>query len=154
MACSAAAADLNAPVNTQPTLLTEMQRGYRAAGPCEITLAPLDYSTCIFDISGREAARIATPDPFDIGIYLAAWTRLDEHMQADASLPDNSYAAADLSGARSGAASFFVVVRNLQKKLGLTDAQVWRAADALHVEPMARRWAYWLAQPADEIAAH
>jgi hypothetical protein len=128
-----------------------MHRGYLAANKCEVTLAPLDYEICIDHLSEAEEAKIADADPFDLGLSLAAWFTLDLKLQASRRMADNPFAQAEIAEDLRGAASEFVVVRGLQKKLGLTDSQVRGASDARE-DALAPRWRFWLTQPVEDLA--
>lgn len=141
----AGAVDLNAPLDMHPTLQTEMHRGFLAADQCKITLAPLDLDLCIDHIAELEQAKISNADPFELGLFLAAWLELDLKMGSDEGLPDNFIAQAQLPEDKRGAAANFTVVRGLQKKLGLTDAQV-RAASGARQDIFVGRWKYWTSQ--------
>jgi hypothetical protein len=142
-ATGAWSADVNAPLDVRPTIQTEMHRGYLAANRCDITLAPLQYDICIGHVSDAEEAKISNADAFNIGLYLAAWGVMDLHMRSSASLPDNRFARADLPASQEEAAADFLILRGLQKRLGLSDQQVRGGAGALN-DALADRWNYWL----------
>ncbi|HEX5264230.1 MAG TPA: hypothetical protein VFW13_11920 [Phenylobacterium sp.] len=138
--------DVNAPLDTRPTLQTEMHRGYLAASGCAITLEALQYAICISHVSDAEEAKISNANPFNLGLFLAAWRVLDQQVRSFASLPDNRFARAAVPESQEQAASEFVVLRGLQKRLGLSDLQV-RAASGAQNDALAERWNFWLAQP-------
>jgi hypothetical protein len=148
---SAPGVDLNAPLDTRPTLGSEMRRGYEAASECSIVLQALDYELCTGRIGQAESARIGDATAFKLGLSLAAWAALDLHVQTDEKLTDNPMARAELPQARRWAASEFVVVRYFQRKLNLTDVQVRSGAGGIN-DALKPRWDFWLAQPVEDLA--
>jgi hypothetical protein len=154
MAALGAAPDLNAPLDTRPTLASEMRRGWSAEAECyDVRSSPLEYGLCVSRLGDRESARIGDPTPYKLGLYLRAWASMDLRFRSDGELAaSNAFAAADLPGARRECASDALVARGLQKRLGLTDAQLMSATGYKSVEDIAARWAYWTSLPLAEIA--
>src|ERR1700722_19374960 len=68
---------LDAPVETRPTLRSEIQRGWLAVNQCDTADTPLDRETCINKIQGAEDARLMNATPFDLGVSLNSWFTQD-----------------------------------------------------------------------------
>jgi hypothetical protein len=141
---SSAAMDLNAPVNTTPTVGTEIKRGVDAANACDTSaMEPLNYALCIQGIDDRNAQKVVDSKPFDVGLYFAAWLSMD----IIGSMPASNDFARHLGEAgHSEAASMYIIYRDFQRKLGVTDDDVitasWKNKDAVEA-----RLAVWANQP-------
>jgi hypothetical protein len=121
------AVDLNAPVTTTPTLGSEIRRGADAASArAEFEHVrrgeDLKYNHCIFDVGHTADQKVADPDPFDLGLFFAAWHSLDSLFVTVLS------GAPELApSAHESARSMYVVFHHLQEKLGVTDTQLLEA---------------------------
>jgi hypothetical protein len=147
-----AQADLNAPLDVRPTLKSEILRGWNAAQRCQIGLPPLDYALCVTRVIDEDQARNGVPDPFVLGATLREWFIADIAVQTDAKLTDNAYAQAEAPEARRQCAAAALVAAGLQRKLGLTDAQLMAATGAVDPTGILARWAWWKSQPLSQIA--
>jgi hypothetical protein len=69
---AASATDINAPLDTRPTIATEMHRGWEAVDKCDAaSLPPVEYVGCVIDLQKVEDARLADSRAFDLGTELA-----------------------------------------------------------------------------------
>ncbi|HEX3653381.1 MAG TPA: hypothetical protein VHU18_11220 [Rhizomicrobium sp.] len=136
---------LDAPVSQTPTVRTEIQRGWAAANKCDSTLGALGYGECIFKLSNEEGSRLTDAKPFTLGLMLNAWFTEDLLVGVDVKMTTNVVAQRELPEARRQAAADFVIVRELQRKIGLSDSQVC-AVPISEEHGAAERWAYWLKQ--------
>ena len=142
---SVIAVDLNAPINTTPTVGTEIKRGMDAAFQCPITVDPLSFSGCIFNFETQNRQKVVDYQPFDLGLFFEAWALLDsvgytEH-EVQGDLAQKTYVVA-----RGRAASMYKVFRSIQQKLGVTDEQLV-SLSSRKKEPLAQRLEFWSKLP-------
>ena len=72
-------ADLNAPINTTPTLGSEIARGASAARNCIITQTnrPIMGALCVHKQESQNRERMGNYEPFPLGLNFNAWKLLD-----------------------------------------------------------------------------
>jgi hypothetical protein len=105
--------DLNAPVQTKPTIGSEIKRGFDVSNQCIhfIGEGPLAFEGCITQLEHKSRESLADPRAFDVGIYLSAWNLLD--------IPGMN--------ASDSTERMYELFRIAQGKLGVTDRQAVHA---------------------------
>jgi hypothetical protein len=103
---------LDKPVASQPTVRSEIKRGFDVAGQCIHFLGgdPLEFEGCITQLEHKSRESLVDPRPFDAGIYLDAWILLDAR-----------------GNAGDSASRMYRLFRNAQGKLGVSDRQAVHA---------------------------
>jgi hypothetical protein len=127
------AADLDDPVaRPLATLRTEIDRGMSAT-PNPLDFDILNYDDAIHQILNYTKQRYTDTAALEFGLYYKAWHELWRL------LSDGFYRrAADAQLARTEAKLNFVMARQIQKNLGLTDAQVKEVAHPYYVDGQER----------------
>jgi hypothetical protein len=128
------APDLNAPIDTRPTIASEINRGNRAAFDCSlqnVSEAP-SFSECVSDAISSDQQKQTNSLPFMVGAYWGECSSEALMVKSDSKLaPTNSVAAASLPDAERQLALSYPVFRHYQEKLGVTDEQLIEAIDDL-----------------------
>jgi hypothetical protein len=142
----AQSADLSAPINTTPTLGSEIKRGIDAAfSQCPNSFDPLAFPQCVFAIEGKNRQKVVEYQPFDLGLFFEAWIRMDvagfpsQELQSD--LAQSHY-----TSARRQAKAMYGVFRDYQTKLGVTDEQLISLSD-YKKDHLRQRLEYWSKMP-------
>src|ERR1700688_2710004 len=87
------AADLNAPLVDQPTIGSEIKRGWSAAFDCHLNhLRPLGFAHCIDEASSAAEQNHANYKPFELGLFFNYWYLADLRFQSAKALTDNQLA--------------------------------------------------------------
>ena len=138
--------DLNAPIVQAPTLGSEIKRGFDAGFGCSITLEPFALSRCISAIASKEEREKSDAVAFAFGVYVGGWLVSDTALQSAEKLTDNPLAVQRAKQLRGIVGGQYAVLRDYQKKLGLTDEQVFSATRQTG-DKFKARLAYWATQP-------
>jgi hypothetical protein len=134
---AACAADPSPPIDTTPTVETEIKRGMDAESACAGALVAADYAHCVFGIENRNRQKLLDYNPFDIGLFFRAWVVMDG--RSSSSNPTDNDAAKQ-------AASMYTVYRAYQRKVGVTDDFVI-AVSGMPQSLVESRIAFWDSQP-------
>ena len=124
--------DLNAPLDTRPTIASEITRGNRAAFDCSLqhVADALSFSQCVSDAISTDEQRQPNSLPFTVGAYWGECEHEALMVKSDSELAaTNSIAAEELPSAQRELASCYGVFRHYQQKLGVTDEQLTGADD-------------------------
>jgi hypothetical protein len=142
---AAQAQAVSEPVDSHPTVGSESRRGWDDGGECDLTLGPLDFTTCLAGVSAREGVKIGDNRAFNLGLSLFKWLSQDAMMAADLRRTGDPIASQQAPAAAEQANTAFGEVRDLQKAIGLTDEDVigMPTMSERHVRD---RWAYYLQQ--------
>jgi hypothetical protein len=119
----ASAVDLNKPINNTPTVATEIKRGSDAAWQCDSVMTnALDYARCIFKVEELNRQKVVDYQPFDLGLFFAAWLNLDitagsvkKVMGEDSTRFQDAYREAD---------SMFTLFSSVQAEMKVSDKQL------------------------------
>ena len=134
LSAAAQTADLNAPINTRPTIGSEIKRGHDVAFDCSIKFADdvISLSECVNDALSVNRQRQVDTLPFELGAFLQECQQEAFLIKAETELaPTNSLAARELPEVRRHLALCYPILRNDQKKLKITDEQLIKAIDTL-----------------------
>jgi hypothetical protein len=126
--------DLNAPIDTRPTIASEINRGNRAAFDCSLQHVSdaLSFSECVSDAITADQQKQPNSLPFMIGAYWGECASEALMVKSDSELAaTNSLAAAMLPDAQRQLALSYPVFRHYQQRLGITDEQLVAAIDAV-----------------------
>lgn len=124
---AAQAPDLNAPIDTRPTIGSEINRGNKAAFDCSLqnVADALSFSQCVSDAISADQQKQPNSLPFMVGAYWGECVSEALMVKTDLELaPTNSIAAAELPTAQRALALSYSVFRHYQEKLGVTDEQL------------------------------
>jgi hypothetical protein len=121
------AADINAPIETRPTVGSEITRGTLAASDCSfryrIDLRGLEK--CISDALSTDQQKQPNFLPFEVGLFWGRCTAESQLIEAFTEIAaTNPLAASKLPEVRESFRSSYGVFRNYQAKLGVTDQQL------------------------------
>ena len=157
---TARAADLNAPINNQPTLGSEIARGNDAAYNCFFHSgndprppSALNLSICIMNTADADRQQHTVYLPFQLGILFGGWQLEDSKLRSAESLAaTNIFAQQEIPDDRYHTLQLFTVFESIEHKLKVTDEQVISAA-TVDLTPEARsmipkRMKYWRTQNA------
>jgi hypothetical protein len=142
---SVKAADLNAPINTTPTLGSEIARGSSAAADCMITnYRPTLGTLCVRKLESQNRERMGNYEPFALGLNFTSWKFLDIW-----AFPRPGTPALEISEeARQMATPFFVAFRDYQRRLGVSDDQLISAeGTGANGNSIKARIEFWTRQP-------
>jgi len=128
------AADLNAPATNQPTVGSEIARGAAAAFNCVIDnyASALRAGQCITELDSQNRQRTTTYEPFNLGLNFRGWVLADAHAFPEKPR-DSDIGRTVANDWRRAAAPLFVVFRDYQKRLGVTDDQLITAGGNIRV---------------------
>jgi hypothetical protein len=116
-ASSALAADINAPLDTRPTLASEIRRGWQAGASCD-GAPTLDESNACFDqIVEASNAQLTHPQAFQLGLLIAEW-RANYVYSRSHDLASGGQLAC------TNAAIYFRWANQSAQRLGLTQSQL------------------------------
>lgn len=138
----AIAVDLDAPIQTAPTVASEIRRGWNATEACGIPLDALTFARCVNLAVDNSRQKIVQDEPFELGAFFAAWFKDDRMLHAAAT---QHMTIADLD---ASARLDFWSYRTLQKKLGLTNDQLM-SLSPLKPALLIERINYWASLGAD-----
>jgi len=119
--------DLNAPIDTRPTVGSEINRGYSAAFDCSLqhVAEPLSFSECVTEATSADQQKQPNSVPFIVGAYWGECGQEALMVKSDQDLAStNSIAATILPEAQRELATSYPVFRHYQEKLGVTDEQL------------------------------
>ena len=140
------AADLDTPINTTPTLGSEIKRGIDAELACQSrAMAANDFALCTFAIEEKNRQKVVDYNAFDVGLFFNAWLTMDIFANPSGP-PDNDLAKSVAAASHSEAAKMLTVYRSLRKKVGVTDEQVI-AISGMSKNLLEARLAVWASQP-------
>lgn len=128
------APDLNAPIDTQPTIGSEINRGTKAAFDCSLQHVSdaLAFGECVSDAISADEQKQPNSLPFEVGALWGECTSEALLVKTDLELaPTNSVAAEELPSAQRELALSYKAFRHYQEKLGVTDQQLVAAVDDL-----------------------
>jgi hypothetical protein len=132
LASAAQAPNLNAPIDTRPTIGSEINRGYSAAFDCSLqhVADALPFSQCVSDAVSTDQQKQPNSLPFMVGAYWGECVSEALMVKSDRELAaSNSVAAASLPDAERELGMSYPVFRHYQQKLGVTDQQLVEAID-------------------------
>ena len=132
LASATQAPDLNAPIDTRPTIASEINRGNRAAFDCSLQHVSdaLSFSECVSDAISTDQQKQPNSVPFMVGAYWGECATEALMVKSDLELAStNSVAAAILPDAQRELPMSYPVFRHYQEKLGVTDEQLIAALD-------------------------
>lgn len=126
--------NLDAPLDSRPTLRSELNRGRAAAFDCGLHHFDdmLDHSACVDHVISEAVQRVPNATPFMVGAYFQAcedFAEMVEIMAKDDSQSD--YHARRIAEARHYLALTYPALKNYQGKLRLTNAALVSAFDDL-----------------------
>jgi hypothetical protein len=122
--CSAnvvGAADLNAPIETKPTVGSEIRRGTEAAFDCfsRNVMSPFDAEECTSNVEAQNRQRLqAGFEPFSLGAYYMGW------FLADGFAFNAKLGEALTAQWHRVATDLFASYRDFQNRLSLTNDQL------------------------------
>ena len=156
LALAAAPPNLDAPLDSRPTLRSEINRGKAAAFECGLHHFGdlMEHDSCVEQVTNEAVQRVPNAAPFTVGAYFQACEDFAELVEIMEKQNDQSdYYARRIAEARHYLALTYPVLKNYQAKVKLTNAQLVAAIDEL--TPVGRqtflaRLAAWAKDPPHE----
>jgi hypothetical protein len=140
------AQDLDAPLNTKPTIRTEIERGRDAASAC--TYGPgtdyVAYTDCIDAITTQASASGTSSDPFKLGVDSNAWEQTD--IVIHLYIENNSYPD-QVADMKKFGWFYYSSTNKLEKKLGLNNKKLCQVTQVHDCSWYDRMNAYWSKLP-------
>jgi hypothetical protein len=122
-ASAAGATELNAPINTAPTVQSEIDRGRSAASSeCgDQAVDPTDFGICVSGVSDKNRQTMSNGyQAFSLGAYFYEWL-IDDSLSKG--IPRDDRDAEKKLRQKEKAKRVFLIMRDYQKKISISDDQ-------------------------------